>query len=132
MPTQFQPPYLNPSLTQVVSLDSGLPAIVVNGLAAGANGVALSQVFTVPERPGGGDRSLSLVAQGAGVTGCTVDIEVSGDGGTTWNKKHVGVVLIATSVSTQAVEANIQAGLQYRINPTSVAGAAVTIIATAN
>lgn len=132
MPTQFQPPYLNPSLTQVISLDSGLPAVVVNGLAAGASGVALSQVFTVPERPGGGDRNLSLVAQGAGVTGCTVDIEVSADGGTTWNKKHVGIVLIASSVSTQAVEANIQAGLQYRINPTTVAGAAVTIIASAN
>jgi hypothetical protein len=132
MPSQLQPPYLNTPLTQIISLDSGLPAVVVNGLAAGQTGVALSQIFTVSERPGGGDRNLSLQAQGAGVTGCTVDIEVSADGGTTWNKKHVGVALITASVSTLAVEANMQAGLQYRINPTSVAGAAVTIIATAN
>lgn len=135
MPSQLQPPYLNTPLSQVISLDSGSPAIVVNGLGAGLNGVALSQIFTVSERPGGGDRNMTLSAIPNGaVTSVVVDIEVSPDGGTTWIKKHVGVTLIAAGpVNTQAVEANVQAGLLYRINPTTVTGGVgVTIVATAN
>jgi hypothetical protein len=124
----------NNPLTQIVSLDSGFQLVVVAALAAGGSGVGSSQIFTVPPRFAGGDMNLTLTAIPNGaVTTVTVDIEVSADGGTTWQKKHVGVALIATSVSTQAVEANIQAGLLYRINvTTNTGGTSVTIAATAN
>lgn len=129
---QLQSPYLNQNLTQVISLDSGLIAVLVN--AATAVGFAASQIFTVGERPAGGDRSLTLTpVQVGGVSALTVDIEVSSDGGTTWQKKHVGVALITASVSTQAVEANIQAGYVYRVNITTLtAGTNVSINGTAN
>ena len=127
-------PYLNTPLSQVVSLDSGFVLTVVNALAAGGSGVGNSQIFTVPEEFGTSGATLTLTAVPNGaVTTVTVDIEVSSDGGTTWQKKHTGVQLIAASVSTQAVEGNIQSGLLYRINPTTVTGGtAVTINATAN
>jgi hypothetical protein len=127
-------PYINVPLTQVVSLDSGFVLTVVNALASGGSGVANSQIFTTPYKPGEGDFNLELVAvPNGGVTTVTVDIEVSSDGGTTWQKKHVGVALIAASVSTAAVETGIQPALLYRINPTTVTGGtSVTINATAN
>lgn len=127
-------PYLNTPLTQVVSLDAGFVLTVVNAIAAGGSGTALSQIFTVPEKFGSSGATLTLTAVPNGaVTTVTVDIEVSSDGGTSWQKKHVGVALIAVSVNTQATESNMQAGLLYRINPTTVtAGTSVTINATAN
>ncbi|HEX3156785.1 MAG TPA: hypothetical protein VHV32_19305 [Candidatus Angelobacter sp.] len=134
MPSQLQPPYLNTPLSQVVSLDAGFVLTVVNALAAGGSGTANSQIFTVPEEFGTGGSTLTLTAvPNGGVTTVTVDIEVSTDGGTTWQKKHVGVALIASSVSTQAAEPNLQSGMLYRINPTTVTGGtSVTINATAN
>lgn len=127
-------PYLNTPLTQVVSLDPGFVLTVVNALAASSTGTATSQIFTVAPRGDSGDRDLTLTAVPNGaVTTVTVDLEVSSDGGVTWQKKHVGIALIATSVSTEAVETGIQAGLLYRVNPTTnTGGTSVTINATAN
>lgn len=128
-------PYLNTPLTQVVSLDSGFVLTVVNAILAGGSGTALSQIFTVPPSPvGTGGLSLTLTAVPTGaVTTVTGDLEVSSDAGVSWQKKHVGIALIAASVSTEAVENNIQTGLLYRFNPTTVTGGtSVTINATAN
>lgn len=127
-------PYLNTPLSQVISLDSGLVGVLVNALAAGTTGVASSQIFTVSPRAYGGDKTLTLTAVPNGaVTTFTGDLEVSSDGGTTWQKKHVGIQLIATSVSTEAVENNIQPGLLYRFNPTTnTGGTSVTVNGTAS
>jgi hypothetical protein len=122
--------YTNPgSLTQVLALDSGIELVAVNALAAGGSGTGSSQQFTVSERPGGGDRNLTITAIPNGSTTVTADLEVSADGGVTFQKKQVGIALIATSVSTQAIVANVQAGLIYRLNvTTNTGGTAVTIV----
>lgn len=127
-------PYLNTPLTQVVSLDAGFVLTVVNAILASGSGTALSQIFTVPEESGTSGATLTLTAVPNGaVSALTVDIEVSSDGGLNWAKKHVGVALITASVNTQATEGNMQSGLLYRINPTTVTGGtSVTINATAN
>lgn len=121
--------YTNPgSLTQVLALDSGIELVAVNALAAGGSGTGNSQQFTVSERPGGGDRNLTITAIPNGSTTVTADLEVSADGGATFQKRQVGIALIATSVSTQAIVANVQAGLIYRLNvTTNTGGTAVTI-----
>jgi hypothetical protein len=127
--------YTYPGLvTNPISLDAGFQLVVVNALAVGGSGVANSQVFTVPEEFGSSGATLTLTAVPNGaVSAVTVDIEVSADGGVTWAKKHVSVALIAASVNTQAVESNLQPGLLYRINPTTITGgASVTIVATAS
>jgi len=126
--------YVAASLTQITALDSGFVLTVVNALAAGSTGTTASQLFTVPPRYDGGDKTLTLTAVPNGaVTTVTGDLEVSTDGGTTFQKKHVGIALIASSVSTEAIENNIQPGLVYRFNvTTNTGGTSVTINATAN
>lgn len=132
MPTQSTPPYLNTPLTQVISLDAGFVATLVNALAASSTGFGSSQIFTVPEEFGTSGSSLTLTAVPNGaVTSVIVDIEVSTDGGNSWQKKHVSVTLIAASVSTLAVESNMMPGLLYRINvTTNTGGTSVTINGT--
>lgn len=120
------------NLTDIISLDSGFTLTVANALAAAVTGTSKSQLFTVPERPGGGDRTLTLSAVPNGTTALIVDVEVSSDGGASFQKKVVGLALITASVSTQAIVNNVQPGLIYRINPTTnTAGTACTVNASA-
>lgn len=118
-------------LTQVLALDSGFELVVLN--AVSATGTAGSQYFTVPgSDPQGSALTLTAIPNGA-VSALTVDLEVSADGGVTFQKKHVGIALITASVSTQAVESNLQAGLIYRLNITTITGGTnVTVVASAN
>ena len=116
-------------MATITAMEPGFVTTLVSALAAGSTGTANSTWFTASPRGEGADRNLTLIAVPSGaVTTVTVDIEVSSDGGVTWQKKHVSVALIATGTSTAAVEANIQSALLYRINvTTNTSGTSVTI-----
>jgi hypothetical protein len=118
-------------------LQVGIPTSVINALPAGITGVtgqaAASVVqFTVQPRPNAEDRNSAFTAVPNGnVTTLTVDLEVSSDGGTSWQKRTTGIALIASSTSTESVQANLQPGLLYRLNATTnTGGTNVTVNAT--
>ena len=103
----------------IVTLDPGIPVTVLNDTLTGIGGPGI--VFTVGQRGEGADRDVEFVGIPTGVTALTVDLEVSSDGGATFQKKVVGIALIAGGVST-ASKQTLMPGLLYRIVATTVTG----------
>lgn len=106
--------------TEPITLLPGIQAKVVS--AATAVGTAKSQVFNSDPR---GDQILTLIAKRTAITALTVDLEVSPDGGTTW-EKHTTAISLLTAAARVAVGAN----QLCRLNIATFTGTSVDIFAT--
>jgi hypothetical protein len=114
-----------------VTLDAGVPTVVVNG--ATGTGTGAAQVFTVQPRPDGSARTVSFQAIPSGTfTALTANLEASSNGGTTWNTYASGGALDFKATPSQTIS-NLVAGLVYRLNiATFTGGTSVVINATAS
>ena len=110
------------------ALPSGVKVAVVNP-AATTTGTAQSYQFAIEGAPGKGDHTLALGVIGASAvpTTVTANLEVSFDGGVSWQIYASALALVASTVATAAVIKNVVSGLLYRVNATAVTiGSAVT------
>lgn len=106
-------------------LDLGVECTLVN--AATATGVAASATFCLYATPSG-ERNMVFQAIGT-FTVCTADLEISSDGGTTWN-----ALVAANDFNANKVLKSVQlvSGCLYRWNIKTFTGTSVTINGTSS
>lgn len=106
------------------ALDAGLECTLVN--AATTTGVANSAQFCLHQSGSGIDHTGIFQALGT-FTVCTADLEISSDGGTTWNALVAGNDFNANKVLKST---NLTPGNLYRWNIKTFTGTSVTINGT--
>lgn len=121
------------------TLDPNTNNVVVN--AATVTGVANAAAFGVPTNTSSRSHTLTLEAVGAGgvPTTVTVTLQASMDGGATYQPYGSGgssIALVATGAGTIAIIQNVNSGLLYQVNITSLtlggSATSVTIYANVN
>lgn len=98
-----------------------VPMVLVDG--ATATGVAKSQYFTLPSPGGLHPGSLLLQAVKTAITVLTINLEISLDGGTTFDK--LGSTWDAYAGG--AIFSTVVAGALYRLNVQTITGTSATV-----
>lgn len=104
--------------TALGKMDLGLPMKVFDRTSTGTG-----STFSLP--PGSGRHAGRMILQAIGkiaeapgtITALVVDLEISNDGGTTWNKLVIGITLTANAVSVDV--AGLGNGSQCRLTSTT-------------
>jgi hypothetical protein len=130
---------LIPAGADPVTLETGLPVFLASGVATvqtlGQAGTSASRLtnptFSVPPRGDGGDRTLSLSANGVAAVPTTVTVSLYAYDGSAWSLYESAIALIATGVATDAQELHLVAGLQYQVLVTTLTlGSATSVNVT--
>lgn len=122
----FTPPSTgtsSPFTSPPVTLSSGDQTILNGSGGAISSAVIAPVVFCVRAGPGRIAPTVALEAQGTATT-VTATIQVSMDGGTTWETVASGVNLLTPLYTFTAIP-----GALYRVNLTTVSGGSATIYA---
>lgn len=121
-----------------VTLDPNTNNLVVS--AAAVTGVGSAAAFGVVTNTSSRSHTLTLEAVGVGAvpTTVTVTLQASMDGGVTYQpygSGGAGIALVATGAGTIAIIQNVNSGLLYQVNITSLtlgSATAVNVYANAN
>jgi len=110
------------------ALEAGIPVQITGTVTA--TGTANSFQFGALAKPAGGDFSLDIQAIKTAITVLTVDIEISLDGGTTFNVWQAGLDFAANG--NQKATQPVYPGALYRLNVKTLTGTSVFFIAVVN
>lgn len=133
MPTQQQPPYVPPwpppfgagalsPAPPVTCLDQGVTVTVVS--VATGTGTGASYPFTLPPSPSGQARAVVYHCTGT-YSVCTTQIQLSEDGGVTWDNLGATIDMNANPSGT-LLSAGVP-GPVYRLSIATFTGTSVTV-----
>lgn len=109
-------------MTTPIVLQSGNPTPVVNAATSTTLPVGAVVPFTLSPASGGGPRTISFEAIGAGAvpTTVTAQLQASEDGGVTFQNLGAAINLVSTGAGSIQAIPNLDPGLVYQLTLTAV------------